>query len=187
MTLVGGVSRKAGPAPVLKPWLPLPLLQVDVGKTLNEKEWIGMCRREVRPLRPVVGGVTGTAARWHDGNRGSAALPVLRRRLEPTTLTTLPCGSPPHHAHLLQHSPTPHCTSPPAQVFDDYLRKRASKLGATLVNGLYMGMETKGDGPITIRYNEYKEGELLGAFVAICPGGCTAGAGPVAARCNEGA
>lgn len=24
------------------------LLQVDVGKTLNEKEWIGMCRREVR-------------------------------------------------------------------------------------------------------------------------------------------
>ena len=23
--------------------------EVDVGKTLNEKEWIGMCRREVRP------------------------------------------------------------------------------------------------------------------------------------------
>ena len=22
--------------------------EVDVGKTLNEKEWIGMCRREVR-------------------------------------------------------------------------------------------------------------------------------------------
>lgn len=44
-------------------------------------------------------------------------------------------------------------------MFDDYLRKRASKLGAKLVNGLYMGLETKGDGPITIRYNEYKEGE----------------------------
>ena len=26
----------------------MPRLQVDVGKTLNEKEWIGMCRREVR-------------------------------------------------------------------------------------------------------------------------------------------
>ncbi len=25
--------------------------EVDVGKTLNEKEWIGMCRREVRRLR----------------------------------------------------------------------------------------------------------------------------------------
>jgi geranylgeranyl reductase len=67
--------------------------EVDVGKTLNEKEWIGMCRRE---------------------------------------------------------------------VFDDYLRKRASKLGAKLVNGLYMGLETKGDGPITIRYNEYKEGDKVG-------------------------
>ncbi|KAI7845337.1 hypothetical protein COHA_001044 [Chlorella ohadii] len=67
--------------------------EVDVGKTLNEKEWIGMCRRE---------------------------------------------------------------------VFDDYLRKRASKLGAKLINGLYMGLETKGDGPITIRYNEYKEGDKVG-------------------------
>lgn len=25
--------------------------EVDVGKTLNEKEWIGMCRREVRGVR----------------------------------------------------------------------------------------------------------------------------------------
>ena len=25
--------------------------EVDVGKTLNEKEWIGMCRREVRRRR----------------------------------------------------------------------------------------------------------------------------------------
>ena len=54
----------------------------------------------------------------------------------------------------------------PQQVFDDYLRKRASKLGAKLINGLYMGLETKGDGPITIRYNEYKEGEWCGGAVA---------------------
>lgn len=64
--------------------------EVDVGKTLNDKEWIGMCRRE---------------------------------------------------------------------VFDDFLRKRATKLGANLVNGLYMGMDVGAD-TITIRYNEYKEGEL---------------------------
>ncbi|KAL4430731.1 hypothetical protein ABPG75_005987 [Micractinium tetrahymenae] len=68
--------------------------EVDVGKTLNEKEWIGMCRRE---------------------------------------------------------------------VFDDFLRKRADKLGANLVNGLFMGMEqSSSDGPITIRYNLYKEGDKVG-------------------------
>merc|ERR1719199_1724500 len=62
--------------------------EVDVGKTLNDKEWIGMCRRE---------------------------------------------------------------------VFDDYLRNRASGLGANLINGLYMGMEQEGsDGPITVRYNKYE-------------------------------
>jgi hypothetical protein len=45
-------------------------------------------------------------------------------------------------------------------VFDDFLRKRAGKLGANLINGLYMGMEQQGpDGPITLRYNAYKEGE----------------------------
>jgi hypothetical protein len=50
-------------------------------------------------------------------------------------------------------------------VFDDYLRKRASKLGANLINGLFMGIETTqgAEGPITIRYNEYKEGEWLPA------------------------
>merc|ERR1719199_173628 len=68
--------------------------EVDVGKTLNDKEWIGMCRRE---------------------------------------------------------------------VFDDYLRKRASGLGANLINGLYMGMEQEGsDGPITLRYNKYEEGSKVG-------------------------
>lgn len=28
--------------------------EVDVGKTLNEKEWIGMCRREVRLLTRIL-------------------------------------------------------------------------------------------------------------------------------------
>ena len=68
--------------------------EVDVGKTLNEKEWIGMCRRE---------------------------------------------------------------------AFDDYLRKRASGLGANLINGLYMGFKQDGaDGPITVRYNKYEEGSKVG-------------------------
>ncbi len=71
------------------------------------------------------------------------------------------------HTHLghtsaaapLNAAPPTSLALPSRQVFDDYLRKRASKLGAKLINGLYMGLETKGDGPITIRYNEYKEGE----------------------------
>jgi hypothetical protein len=46
-------------------------------------------------------------------------------------------------------------------VFDDFLRKRADKLGANLVNGLYMGMEKNADDSITIRYNKYSEGEAL--------------------------
>lgn len=68
--------------------------EVDVGKTLNEKEWIGMCRRE---------------------------------------------------------------------VFDDYLRKRANKNGASLVNGLFMRIEQDStDGPITVHYNKYEDGSKVG-------------------------
>ena len=49
------------------------------------------------------------------------------------------------------------------EVFDDYLRNRASGLGANLINGLYMGMEQEGsDGPITVRYNKYEEGSKVG-------------------------
>lgn len=37
--------------------------EVDVGKTLNEKEWIGMCRREVRRRRAGrQAGIQGAAA-----------------------------------------------------------------------------------------------------------------------------
>jgi geranylgeranyl diphosphate/geranylgeranyl-bacteriochlorophyllide a reductase len=68
--------------------------EVDVGKTLNDKEWIGMCRRE---------------------------------------------------------------------VFDDYLRKRAAKLGANVINGLMMRMDyDNGDGPITLHYNNYADGSKVG-------------------------
>ena len=79
-----------------------------------------------------------------------------------------------HPASQPQVNPSPPCSlpSPPPtpphprlQVFDDYLRKRASKLGANLINGLFMGIETTqgAEGPITIRYNEYKEGKWLPA------------------------
>lgn len=75
-----------------------------------------------------------------------AALPLAPPPALPSH-TGLGAPTPPH--------PTPACL----QVFDDYLRKRASKLGAKLVNGLFMGLEAQGaDGPITIRYNEYNEG-----------------------------
>jgi len=68
--------------------------EVDVGRTLSETEYIGMCRRE---------------------------------------------------------------------VMDDFLRKRAEKLGATVINGLMMKMEQQGsDGPITINYNSYAEGGKVG-------------------------
>ena len=62
--------------------------EVDVGQTLSEKEFIGMCRRE---------------------------------------------------------------------VFDDYLRNRAKDNGASLVNGLFMGIEQPegAKGAITVRYNDY--------------------------------
>ncbi|CAG9465390.1 unnamed protein product [Pedinophyceae sp. YPF-701] len=66
--------------------------EVDVGKTLNDKEWIGMCRRE---------------------------------------------------------------------VFDDYLRKRAEKNGATVLNGLMMRSEKEGDS-YRVHYNSYKEGAKVG-------------------------
>lgn len=46
------------------------------------------------------------------------------------------------------------------QVFDDYLRNRAKGLGAKVMNGLFMRMEQEGtEGPITVHYNSYEEGE----------------------------
>lgn len=68
--------------------------EVDVGKTLSETEWIGMCRRE---------------------------------------------------------------------VMDDFLRNRAKKLGANIINGLFMKMEDKGDAGITIQYNSYEDGSKMGS------------------------
>lgn len=68
--------------------------EVDVGKTLSDTEYIGMCRRE---------------------------------------------------------------------VFDQFLRERAEKNGAKLVNGLMMRMEQKdAEGPITIHYNSYETGSKVG-------------------------
>ncbi|GFH23015.1 geranylgeranyl diphosphate reductase, partial [Haematococcus lacustris] len=68
--------------------------EVDVGKTLSEREWIGMCRRE---------------------------------------------------------------------VMDDFLRKRATKNGAKVINGLMMKMDYDGrDGPITIQYNSYEGASKVG-------------------------
>lgn len=56
------------------------------------------------------------------------------------------------------------------EVFDDFLRKRARAAGANIINGLYMGMTREGDGPITLRYNDYSEG---GKVRARAPGGCS--------------
>jgi geranylgeranyl reductase len=69
--------------------------EVDVGKTLSDKEWIGMCRRE---------------------------------------------------------------------VFDDYLRNRAQKNGAQILNGLMMKLDVPSnrDDPITVHYNDYSEGGKIG-------------------------
>jgi geranylgeranyl reductase len=65
--------------------------EVDVGKTLSDTEYIGMCRRE---------------------------------------------------------------------VMDDFLRKRAEKSGASVINGLMMRMDQTegGQGPITLHYNAYTDG-----------------------------
>ena len=77
--------------------------EVDVGKTLSETEWIGMCRRE---------------------------------------------------------------------VFDDYLRNRAQKLGANIVNGLFMRSEQQSaEGPFTIHYNSYEDGSKMGKPATLEVGG----------------
>ena len=52
-------------------------------------------------------------------------------------------------------------------MFDDFLRKRASQSGAKLLNGLFMGMDVNGEDGITIRYNQYEEGECQN----FCPKG----------------
>jgi len=73
--------------------------EVDVGKTLSETEYIGMCRRE---------------------------------------------------------------------VMDAYLRDRAEKLGANVINGLMMRMEQpETDGPITLHYNKYVDGSKIGTPASI--------------------
>jgi len=70
--------------------------EVDVGKTLSDKEWIGMCRRE---------------------------------------------------------------------VMDDFLRKRAAKFGANIINGLMLKMDVApdGEGPITLTYSNYAGTNAPGA------------------------
>jgi len=69
--------------------------EVDVGRTLSETEYIGMCRRE---------------------------------------------------------------------VMDDFMRRRANAMGATLVNGLMMGLEkpTTKDGMYVLNYNDYSDGSKVG-------------------------
>ena len=44
------------------------------------------------------------------------------------------------------------------EVFDEFLRKRASESGATTINGLFLGLNQSGDGPIQVRYSEYENG-----------------------------
>jgi len=44
------------------------------------------------------------------------------------------------------------------EVFDDFLRKRAAKAGANVINGLFMGLTQSGDGPIQIKYNDFEAG-----------------------------
>ena len=125
---------------------------------MNDKEWIGMCRREVG----AGGGRQGSARL---GDTAQQACPLLEHcgSVPCATLLHNPKLTPPHPAPSPPPPPTP--PHPRLQVFDDYLRKRASKLGANLINGLFMGIETTqgAEGPITIRYNEYKEGKWLPA------------------------
>ena len=46
---------------------------------------------------------------------------------------------------------------------DAFLRDRAEKLGAKVINGLMMKMEQPvAEGPITIQYNGYTEGSKIG-------------------------
>ena len=50
------------------------------------------------------------------------------------------------------------------EVFDDFLRKRAASYGATVINGLFMGMDTPAgdEAQYTLSYNDYDAGEKVG-------------------------
>lgn len=182
--------------------------EVDVGKTLNEKEWIGMCRREVRspPARSAGSGwlarrlhrrLVQTLRKGSQGRGGAHMAREIERRETCQSRVATPCTAwcpalwtranlpAPASVNIklvclllpsqlvvlctpTLHVPPPRRpAAPPWQVFDDFLRKRADKLGANLVNGLFMGMEqSSADGPITIRYNAYKEGACATAPAA---------------------
>ena len=138
--------------------------EVDVGKTLNEKEWIGMCRREVRAAPPRCCSRRCSCCAVRLGCEASAVgdgqgRAELRQACRSSRQRSAPGDGRIVVAHGAgSYSPTGH-SSAPWQVFDDYLRKRATKLGANLINGLFMGLETSSpDGPITIRYNKYNDG-----------------------------
>ena len=74
------------------------------------------------------------------------------------------------------------------EVLDDYLRKRATSLGASVINGLFMRMDVaEGNGPITVHYNKYADGDKVRGGT-VCgaagrgPGGCFDCGGRRAAR-----
>lgn len=50
------------------------------------------------------------------------------------------------------------------EVFDDYLRKRAEGHGTTLINGLFMSLDTPAtdNDTYTLHYNKYEEGKKVG-------------------------
>ncbi len=112
--------------------------EVDVGKTLSEREWIGMCRREVFDdyLRKRAAKNGAKVSMGGDAHVGGWRSPPL-------------AGTPPRGSTIGLTWPSAPAL-PPAQV----------------VNGLMMKMDyAGGDAPITIHYNSYEDGGKVCACV----------------------
>jgi hypothetical protein len=112
--------------------------EVDVGKTLSETEYIGMCRWVLVAVCTTIQ-PAGQPANQR-ASEDDAPIPVSARLPAPFLFDNRP---------LFQYEPlpvTPSNNTPHhrREVMDDFLRKRAEKNGASVINGLMMRMEQPG-------------------------------------------
>ena len=110
------------------------------------------------PPPPVLHVITGFAfATRTDALPPSLTHPQIDSHSSPLAHINSHSSTPPSPSPLTSPDPPPSPASTP-QVFDDFLRKRAAKLGTNIVNGLFVGLDVNGQDSITVRYNEYSEG-----------------------------
>ena len=105
--------------------------EVDVGRTLSDTEYIGMCRREV----------LDDYLRKRASSAGANLINGLFMRLEQVSLRPSQAIVRCVRCEVCTLSDTEYIGMCRREVLDDYLRKRASSAGANLINGLFMRLE----------------------------------------------